>query len=217
MYFLCDLTILHLFCTQELRRETNTNFPMLLPGDGGGSGEEERNATKCAKHTNENGERKKNHWNLVLPGNGNEQPNEKLEGERNRKKRKNNGMAVSLWVAKKLLNNNKRGGIDFSLFFRFLKLLHFYSFFCWAGSGVTNFATFLMLFLVFLYRTFVCCAGFLLLLLLRLICSYFFFCCCCCCWFGCCFLSVRYFFGFFFSKKERCILSELVLFFIEED
>lgn len=151
----------------------------------------------------------------VLPGNGNEQPNEKLWGERKRKKRKNNGMAVSLWVAKKLLNN-KRGGIDFSLFFRFLKLLHFYSFFCWAGSGVTNFATFLMLFLVFLYRTFVCCAGFLLLLLLRLICSYFFF-CCCCCWFGCCFLSVRYFFGFFFSKKERCILSELVLFFIEED
>lgn len=66
--------------------------------------------------------------------------------------------SFSCWVCvllvKQQRNKIKQEEIDFSLFFRFFKLLHFYSFLFLAELAVvTNFATFLMLFfrLAFLF------------------------------------------------------------------
>lgn len=75
----------------------------------------------------------------------------------NRTKRTNeNGQFLLLGVCtvKQQRNKIKQEEIDFSLFFRFFKLLHFYSFLFLAELAVvTNFATFLMLFfrLAFLF------------------------------------------------------------------
>lgn len=130
-------------------------------------------------------------------------------------------MAVSLvggFLKQKsaLKNKIKQEEIDFSLFSVFLNYFTFILFFFAELAVVTNFATFLLLF----FRLFFSCFVGFFVLLRWLFC----WCYCCCVFFFtflllfCGFRLMMLYsllidtFSFFFSKKERCILSELVLF-----